>query len=459
MKRALIGLLTLVLLLCGCLSRGKGEVSNDVDNRPEVKKRVPELSWLVVLPAEDEGRGRLESLAGLLRERGELDLELLFVEPAGLKSELARLEAAGSGPQLVGPLDLAELRGYREFLLEIEPSHIEEELYKERVLELYRGLDGEYFLGLPFTVSPSFIYYNRRLFDEAGMPYPPGRFGEDYIDELGISREWDIDTLQKVAMKLTLDSAMNSAGSRGFKRADIIQFGFSQQGTGARGFASLFGPGTLVSAGGKAMVPENWRKAWKWYYSAMWEERFHPSGKYHGYRYLGKGDYFRTGNIAMAHIDLSYALEVDLKDIEWLPAVVPSYNGGYSARLDGTALALLKGGVVNSELMEGLGLLLADEELYKLFRGMPALKGMQREFLQSELGSKMPGSEPDWQVIIDSQDRAFTPYYRELLPNNGQSARLVDSFWGKCRNEPGLDLDYEIDRFESYLQRLFDKEK
>ena len=36
-------------------------------------------------------------------------------------------------------------------------------------------------LGLPFAIFPTFLSYNKELFDEAGLNYPPAEYGEPYI--------------------------------------------------------------------------------------------------------------------------------------------------------------------------------------------------------------------------------------------------------------------------------------
>ena len=36
--------------------------------------------------------------------------------------------------------------------------------------------------GLPFLTTGSYVYYNKKLFDEAGVPYPPHRLGRPELD-------------------------------------------------------------------------------------------------------------------------------------------------------------------------------------------------------------------------------------------------------------------------------------
>lgn len=63
--------------------------------------------------------------------------------------------------------------------------------YNRKILDLYR-IDNKYY-SLPFGVDCSFIIYNRKLFREAGVPYP-----ED---------DWDFPTFLKAAQVLTKRNA------------------------------------------------------------------------------------------------------------------------------------------------------------------------------------------------------------------------------------------------------------
>ncbi len=111
-------------------------------------------------------------------------------------------------------------------------------------------------LGIPFAIYPSFVIYNKDLFDEAGLPYPPARHGEPYIDENGEEREWNIETLTELANKLTVDINGEDSTSDAFDPENIVQFGWMNQWTDARGIGTFFGAGSLVDENGNAQVPE-----------------------------------------------------------------------------------------------------------------------------------------------------------------------------------------------------------
>jgi multiple sugar transport system substrate-binding protein len=48
--------------------------------------------------------------------------------------------------------------------------------------------------GIPFLTTGSYVYYNMKLFDEAGVPYPPS----DWND-----KSWTWDAFLETAKKLT----------------------------------------------------------------------------------------------------------------------------------------------------------------------------------------------------------------------------------------------------------------
>ena len=78
------------------------------------------------------------------------------------------------------------------------------------VIETYRT-EGQGLVGLPLQAWPFVLYYNRDLFDQAGLPYPPQEFGALYE-----GRPWDLDALADLGMRLTLDAKGNDATSARF---------------------------------------------------------------------------------------------------------------------------------------------------------------------------------------------------------------------------------------------------
>ena len=46
-------------------------------------------------------------------------------------------------------------------------------------------------IGVPYAVYPSYLYFNKDLFDEAGLPYPPTKVGDLYD-----GKPWDMDAVR-----------------------------------------------------------------------------------------------------------------------------------------------------------------------------------------------------------------------------------------------------------------------
>ena len=66
-------------------------------------------------------------------------------------------------------------------------------------------------IGVPYATYPSFIYYNKKLFDEAGLAYPPTKVGDLYD-----GKPWDMEAVRQLGMKLTVDKNGNDATSPDF---------------------------------------------------------------------------------------------------------------------------------------------------------------------------------------------------------------------------------------------------
>ena len=84
-------------------------------------------------------------------------------------------------------------------------------------------------MGLPFAVFPSAMFYNKALFDEAGLNYPPGAYGEKYVMPDGSEVDWSWDTVAEVAKLLTVDVNGKNATEADFDKTQIVQYGFTWQ--------------------------------------------------------------------------------------------------------------------------------------------------------------------------------------------------------------------------------------
>lgn len=67
--------------------------------------------------------------------------------------------------------------------------------------------------GIPLVAAPEILYFNKAMFDAAGLPYP--------------TDDWTMDDLREAAIQLTLDAGGRNPTDPGFDPKDIKQWGFN----------------------------------------------------------------------------------------------------------------------------------------------------------------------------------------------------------------------------------------
>ncbi|RPI30256.1 MAG: extracellular solute-binding protein, partial [Chloroflexota bacterium] len=182
---------------------------------------------------------------------GKYELVMDVVQNATAYDVLKTQIASGDVPDIVGPVGVRGLWSFEGAWLDLAP-YIEKTGYdlsdfNPSLIEFYQlGPQGQ--VGLPFAVYPSALWYNKDLFDEAGIAYPPHEFGAAYED----GDEWTFDKLKELAMVLTVDENGNDATMTGFDSEKIGQFGYHSQWTDIRGGWTFFGASSFVGPDGNA---------------------------------------------------------------------------------------------------------------------------------------------------------------------------------------------------------------
>lgn len=129
-----------------------------------------------------------------------IKINLVIVNWDEFDTKMNAMFAAGEGPDIWshwGPSGFADyrIRGLIQDLTPfIERDNFDLSDFIPEVLDLYK-VEGKIY-GLPLLTGASYIFYNKKLFDEAGVPYPPA----DWDDET-----WTWDKFVETAQKLTKD--------------------------------------------------------------------------------------------------------------------------------------------------------------------------------------------------------------------------------------------------------------
>jgi multiple sugar transport system substrate-binding protein len=383
-----------------------------------------------------------------------ITLVLDIVDNAQAPDQLKTQVAAGDPPDIVGPVGQSGVNEFSGLFMDLEPflGGFDFSDFDEDSIDAYR-LEGEGLLGLPFAVFPSMIYYNRDLFDEAGLDYPPHKYGEPYAD----GDAWTVEKMEELAMLLTVDANGNDATSPDFDPENIVQFGYHTQWTDPRGqAAALFGADNVIDENGNAVLSDRWRRAFKWYYEGMHVKHFMPNSTYQNSDLLAAGNPFDSGNVAMAHCHLWFTCCVG--DVpNWDLAAVPSYNenGDVTVKLHADTFRVFKATEHPAEAVEVLLYLTgeASGELLQIYGGMPGRASLQEEFFAG-MDEQFPQGV-DWQVAIDGLAYPDVPNHESNLPNYSKAYDRIGAFQTLYETEAGLDIDAELDKLVSDLQAIF----
>jgi multiple sugar transport system substrate-binding protein len=375
---------------------------------------------------------------------------------------LATELASGNPPDIVGPMGVDGAESFHGQWLDLTPliekTGYDLTQYDEGAVNFYKT-GGEGQLGIPFGIYPSVMYYNKALFDEAGLNYPPHKYGEEYVWPDGTKSAWDYDTVRQIAMILTVDQNGNDATSPDFDPDHIVQYGYVPQYQDARAMGSYFGAGSLVAADGKtAQIPPEWAAAWKWIYNGTFTDHFIPDWTVINSPDWGAGDTFGSGRVGMALTHTWYYSEITLED--WDMAAVPAYDGKTTANFNADTFRIMKTTKNADAAFEVLTYLLGDASLKLLntYGAMPARIADQADYL-STVEAQYPW-KPDFQVAVDGVAYADNPSFEAYIPNYLEARdRVVNEFTTLIQTTAGLNMDDEIAKLQSDLQIIYDKQK
>ena len=373
-----------------------------------------------------------------------LTLNVVFNTGQNSYDALRAMIAAGNPPDIVGPVGKAGRASFQGGWADIAPlaqaAGYDLTKYDPAILEFMK--DEGVLVGIPFAMFPSTILYNKKLFDEAKLPYPPHKVGEQYQ-----GKDWTIDTMSQLAMKLTVDSKGNDATNAAFDTKNIKQFGFVQQWpSDYRSMAALFGGGIPFDpATNKAVIPASYTAYGKWLYDAIWKYHFYPTADYANSDLLAKGNEFSSGNVAMAYAHSWYTCCFDMAKMNWDMAIVPSYNGKITAKMHGDTFAILKGSKVQAAAFKALSAMVNDADLYAFYGGLPGTAAARPAFFAT-MNKSVGTNKIDWSVLEAMLAYPDVPNHEAWLPNYAKSTDIMTTFLTNMRQNPSLNLDAEFQK-------------
>lgn len=308
---------------------------------------------------------------------------------------------------------------------------------------------------------PSYLTYNNTLFDEADLPYPPTEYGAPYTTWEGDEVTWDLDALRDLGMLLTVDANGADATMSDFDPTQIQQWGFGVMFTDLRGRLTLFGSGNFVDENGDAVILDHWASGAEWLHNAMWRDYFYPNGPCGVSTLLADGNWFESGNLAMAQTHLWYqACCMFALEDEWDLAAMPANaEGTITAKLHGDTFGITRASKNPEAAFEVLMHLLSPEiagRLAGIYGGMPARLSLQGNYLDTFGENTFPNRDVDWSVVSASLAYPDNPNHEEGMPASREAQTIYNDFGQRMDNAIDFDVEAELAILRSELQILFD---
>ena len=375
-----------------------------------------------------------------------------------LKTEVA----AGTTPDIIGPVGVEGLNLFRDQLLDLTPL-ISSTGYTfsgvdPKLVDFFKLGDNGAMVGVPFAVYPSFIYYNKKLFDEAKLPYPPAKVGDLYM-----GKPWDLDALRQVAMKLTVDKNGNDATSSSFDPANVVQWGFDSQyqDNSARAEDSFFGAGSFLAADGKtAVIPDYVKAGETWFNAGVWTDHFIPNQNQIASALLGAGGEFGSGNLAMDEghtwFTCCVAPPAPAKQFNFGFAVNPLVNGTITSPLHADTFSILKTSKVQDAAFKAVTAMVASQALLTTYGAMPADTTKQAAWFKS-IDALFPGVKLDWSVPQAMLAYPDVPNHQSWMPNYAKAKTALQAFQNKYRTTSGVDINAGLTALQATLQSIFNE--
>jgi multiple sugar transport system substrate-binding protein len=467
---ALLGIVVLLLAACGggTASPSPSAEASAPASAPAASPSAPaagdpvEIEWYVGLgTGENEEQIPVEEavVAAFNDSQDAIELILTVVDNTEASDTLATRIAAGDAPDIIGPIGIRGLQSFGDQLLDIGPfiesSGVDLSEIDQALIDVY-NVNGKQ-IGIPMAVYSSFIYYNKSLFEEAGLAEPPHEVGAQYE-----GKDWTWETVRELALQLTVDGNGNDATSADFDPDNIVQFGLDAQFTenDARAWSTIFGgSGSAVADDGTtAQWPDNWRTGLQFMYDGIWKDHIIPDETAN--QALADGNTFQSGRIAMDVVHQWYTCcvypgEGEPAVTDWDIAVLPvGPDGKITSKLHADTIGIMDSTENPEAAFEALSFLSASPELIQTWGAMPARESQRAAFFAG-LEERFAPLEIDWNVSSLMLQYPDNPSHEAFMPNFQEADSANKDLGSKVWTTPDLNLQDEIDAHVETLQGIF----
>ncbi len=402
------------------------------------------------------------------QDKIELVLEIVPYDSA--RDTLSTQIASGAGPDIVGPVGWGGSNDFYGQWLDltaaIKDNKFDTGLFDPALIKFYQ-VEGEQ-VGLPFAVFPGAMYFVPSMFDEAGLAYPPQKYGDKYVLD-GNEVDWNWDTVTEVAKRLTVDVNGLNSTEEGFDRAQIAQVGYSAQWQSVLSVATFYDGAANIYSGSKkgeykSTIPAGWKDAWKWYYAGMWgDQPFIPTGPLNAAPEFGNGNAFNTGKGAMGLTQTWYTCclgDFAKAGNEFQLGIQPlGADGEVNGRVDADTFRIWKGTKNPNEAFTVLAYLITTggDKLLPAYGAMPAIVSKTQAFFDKKSTDYPFVTQESWDVFNQGLAYPDTPSSEQYQPNSIEATARFATFFDLMNNTEGLDFEAEYAKFVDDLNTIYNK--
>jgi multiple sugar transport system substrate-binding protein len=456
--RRLLGIAIIVGLLSGSCAAPMAP-TGDITSQPggaDGRTNVTIFVGMGTGTDPDQIKAQEELAAKFNSGHERIEVEFLIVPHEQAGERFLAMAAGGNAPQLVGPNGISTVAQFFDSWADVTPF-IEAENFDTSdfygpAVELNHYPDKT--VGLPLGLFPSLIFYNKDMFDAAGIDYPT----HDYNDP-----SWNLDKLRDIAMELTLDVNGNNAKSPDFDASKIVQWGFDDSWTDARGFLTRFGApnvGRPTTEDYRTAVvnSEEWVYGLDWLNRAVWEDHFVPDATVQQARDAAGVDPFGTNQVAMFYSHTWFMAEglVDLPfEYDFAPAPF-NQKGQRIARIHADTFTIPKNAQNQEAAWEVLKWLTAPEQIVDvclIYGCIPARRSVETEF-SKRLAERYP--DVDLDVIFAAIDYLDNPNHESFVPEWGRINDVLNNNFSAVYLRP-IDAKAVLDRTNQEVQQILDE--
>ena len=442
---------------------------------PGLAKGAPkvEITWFVGLGAPPEGaKERKKAINGVVKafnqENPDVKLLVDIVPSDTVYDALGARIATGKALDVIGPVGLRERDAFADSFADLRPlataAGFDLAAFDPGLLTAYQDPGGS-LVGLPFGVFPSIMYYNKDLFNEALLAYPPSAVGDAYVMPDGTEVPWDWDTVAEIAKRLTVDANGNDATSPDFDPEHIAQFGYANQfGEFRRDMTSLGGAAHIVTPDGTGYtftIPDTWDRAVAWYHDAIFRDHFMPTGEQVASPLLANNP-FGSGNVAMAVAPLWYTCcmsdAAGTRLQNWDIGVMPvGLTGVTTSPVHADDISISAASPHQDEAFRVLQYLLNDPRARALYAVAPAPTA-QRAAYYAGLNQTYP-RVANWSAADAMLAYPDIPSHQGDFPGYTKGQARLGTFYALIQSDAGADIDMgaEMDKLQADLQAIIDE--